>query len=284
MSDTNQNEDETEAEQTDDKHSSTGESPSASDRAGERGQPERDSHAGTGRDGQTDGDRPPRSGQPEDGGQQSSQGRQPVDDGQHGRGGRQPGGRTRGATNGHEQPAGGYQATAGTGLDSNVAAALSYLLGWVTGIVFLLIEKEDDFVRFHAAQSIVVTGALTVGYFVFFRLFIELLGAIGIYSVLWIGALIRLGGLVAVVVLMYMAYDGRWYRVPIAADIADDIISDQSRTVQPRQPRGQHSAGHQQAAGHQSTTGRPASRGQQSEQRTRAGEQPTNQQRSTQNQ
>ena len=40
-----------------------------------------------------------------------------------------------------------------TGLDANVAAALSYLVGFVTGIIFLLVEKENKFVRFHAMQS-----------------------------------------------------------------------------------------------------------------------------------
>ena len=54
------------------------------------------------------------------------------------------------------QPAGG------TGLSSNVAGALCYLLGLVTGIVFLMIEKEDRFVRFHAMQSIVLSVAVFV--------------------------------------------------------------------------------------------------------------------------
>jgi uncharacterized membrane protein len=40
-----------------------------------------------------------------------------------------------------------------TGLDENLAAALSYLLGFITGIVFLVIEKDSRFVRFHAMQS-----------------------------------------------------------------------------------------------------------------------------------
>ena len=40
-----------------------------------------------------------------------------------------------------------------TGLDANLAAALSYLVGFVTGIIFLLVEKENKFVRFHAMQS-----------------------------------------------------------------------------------------------------------------------------------
>ena len=49
-----------------------------------------------------------------------------------------------------------------TGLDENIAGLLCYVLGWVSGIVFILIERENKFVRFHAIQSIVVFGVLTV--------------------------------------------------------------------------------------------------------------------------
>ncbi|MQY55153.1 MAG: hypothetical protein GH156_01060, partial [Dehalococcoidia bacterium] len=43
----------------------------------------------------------------------------------------------------------------GTGIEPNIAGLLCYVLGWVTGLVFFLIEKDDEFVRFHAMQSII---------------------------------------------------------------------------------------------------------------------------------
>ena len=49
-----------------------------------------------------------------------------------------------------------------TGLQENVAGLLCYVLGWVTGLIFILIEKENKFVRFHAMQSIVTFGSITV--------------------------------------------------------------------------------------------------------------------------
>ena len=49
-----------------------------------------------------------------------------------------------------------------TGLEPNVAGLLCYLGGWITGIVFLVIEQKNKFVRFHALQSIVTFGALTI--------------------------------------------------------------------------------------------------------------------------
>ena len=48
------------------------------------------------------------------------------------------------------------------GLDRNIVALLAYVLGWVSGLIVILIEKEDEFVRFHAMQSIVTFGALTI--------------------------------------------------------------------------------------------------------------------------
>ena len=49
-----------------------------------------------------------------------------------------------------------------TGLDNNVAAGLCYVFGWLSGLIFLLIEKEDQDVRFHAMQSVIVFGGLTL--------------------------------------------------------------------------------------------------------------------------
>ena len=49
-----------------------------------------------------------------------------------------------------------------TGLQENVAGLLCYILGWVTGIIFLILEPENKFVKFHAIQSIIVFGALSI--------------------------------------------------------------------------------------------------------------------------
>ena len=47
-------------------------------------------------------------------------------------------------------------------LKPNIAGLLCYLLFWVTGIIFLILEKKNQFVRFHAMQSIITFGALTI--------------------------------------------------------------------------------------------------------------------------
>ena len=108
-----------------------------------------------------------------------------------------------------------------TGLQENVAGLLCYLLGWLTGIIFLLIDKRP-FVRFHAAQSIVVFGGLTILRIILSFGFLH--G--GVYTFgLWslISLLVSIVTLIAWIVLMIMAYQGKLFEVPIAAPIAKNI-------------------------------------------------------------
>mgnify|MGYP001075015846 CR=1 FL=1 len=102
----------------------------------------------------------------------------------------------------------------GTGLEPNVAGLLCYLFGWVSGLIFFLIEK-DSFVRFHAMQSIIVFGAITVLSIIFGILFmVPFVGAI-LGAILWIGTLILW------ILLMVKAYQGERFKLPIAGDIAE---------------------------------------------------------------
>ncbi|MBI3999211.1 MAG: DUF4870 domain-containing protein [Candidatus Omnitrophica bacterium] len=99
-----------------------------------------------------------------------------------------------------------------TGIRPNVEALLTYLLGFVTGLIFLLIEKKNKFVRFHAMQSIVVFGAVFVAQWV-----ISLIPYLGIL----ISGLLSLLGVVLWIVLMVKAYQGETFKLPWAGDIAE---------------------------------------------------------------
>ena len=113
-------------------------------------------------------------------------------------------------------------APAASGLSENVAAMLSYVLGWLTGIIFLVIDKRP-FVRFHAAQSIVVFGALTILriLFTFFFLGGYSFGLFWLWTML--SLLLTLAFFLAWILLMVMAYQGKTFEVPIAAGIAKSI-------------------------------------------------------------
>ena len=108
------------------------------------------------------------------------------------------------------------------GLAENVAGLLCYLLGWITGIIFLLIDKRP-WVRFQAAQSIAVFGGLTV-IRIALGVMSGMIGGLLGYSVLgMIGMLVGLLGLVLWVFLMVKAFKHETFRVPVAAGIADSI-------------------------------------------------------------
>lgn len=124
-----------------------------------------------------------------------------------------------------------------TGLDSNVAGALSYLLGVVTGVIFYVLEPEDEYVRFHAAQSIATFGILFVAYVALSVIgtmvsvaFLAGGGAgffVGSMLSLFLGLawlVMGLGSLALWVFLMVRAYQGRTVRVPVAAGIADRLV------------------------------------------------------------
>jgi uncharacterized membrane protein len=103
-------------------------------------------------------------------------------------------------------------------LKENQAGALCYVLLWVTGIVFILIDKRP-FVRFHAAQSIVVFGALQVASWAVEVMFGSHL--IGIFSVYRLIALVEF---VLWLVLIIKAFQGERFRVPLAADVAEQLF------------------------------------------------------------
>jgi uncharacterized membrane protein len=103
----------------------------------------------------------------------------------------------------------------GTGLDPNVAALLSYLLGWISGLIFYLIEEKDEYVRFHAVQSIIVFGAITVVSIVFGVLFlVPFIGPI-------IGGFLWIASVALWIILMVKAYQGERFKLPVAGDLAE---------------------------------------------------------------
>lgn len=117
--------------------------------------------------------------------------------------------------------------SSGTGLSPNVAGALAYLLGPLTGILFLVLEKENRFVRFHAAQSVVVGIAMVALYIVLTILnsilaVVPIIGwIIGILLTLVVG----LGSFVLWLLLMFQAFQGREWEVPGLAPYARRMIS-----------------------------------------------------------
>lgn len=97
------------------------------------------------------------------------------------------------------------------GLNQNIAGLLAYIAGVVSGIIFLVIEKENTFVRFHAYQSIMVTVGL----------FILSIGLSFVPLVGWIISLLLAPvGFILWIVCMYKAYQGEVFKLPIVGEMA----------------------------------------------------------------
>jgi uncharacterized membrane protein len=101
-----------------------------------------------------------------------------------------------------------------TGFDANVAAALAYLVGFVTGIIFLLVERENKFVRVHAMQStLLFIGIILVDVVLnmipFLGFLVVMIIVIPLSAVLWL-------------LLMYKAYQGEEYKLPLVGQMAAD--------------------------------------------------------------
>jgi uncharacterized membrane protein len=102
------------------------------------------------------------------------------------------------------------------GLDANLAAALSYLLGFVSGIIVLVLEKENRFVRFHALQSVLAFGGITLLW--------VLLNAVPILGFL-LGVLVIIPGSAVIwLVMMFKAYQGDEFKLPLVGPIAAERI------------------------------------------------------------
>jgi len=97
------------------------------------------------------------------------------------------------------------------GMGARTAGWLSYLGGWVTGLIFLLLKRENRFVRFHAMQSLIFFGAISMVTTVFSH--ILLLG--------FSGAGLGFVSFICWIVLMVAAARGRYYKLPIIGDYAE---------------------------------------------------------------
>src|SRR5260370_28717689 len=122
-----------------------------------------------------------------------------------------------------------------TGLDENVAALLSYIFGWLSGLIFLLLEKESRLVRFHAMQSIllnvlsVVIGiVLWIVTFIFVLIASQLAGFLGtivglLATLIWIAFCVGL--LIAWVMCLIKAYQGLFFKLPVIGDFGEKFVN-----------------------------------------------------------
>jgi uncharacterized membrane protein len=115
--------------------------------------------------------------------------------------------------------------SATAGMEENVAALVSYIFGWITGLIFLLIDKRA-FVKFHAAQSIAFNICIIpiwIGLWIvwFIIAHIPLIGLLGLV----IFPIFGLAVFATWIFLMYKAYSHEMFKLPIIGDMVEKMVN-----------------------------------------------------------
>jgi uncharacterized membrane protein len=134
-----------------------------------------------------------------------------------------------------QNPPPGLAGKSSTGLDENIAALLTYVFGWVSGLIFFLLEKDSKLVRFHAMQSILFNVFVAVlcfaGWIVTIVLVLiasqlpDILGTVvGLLATLvWI--ILGAGLLIAWILCLVRAYQGKFFKLPVIGNLAEKIVN-----------------------------------------------------------
>jgi uncharacterized membrane protein len=122
-----------------------------------------------------------------------------------------------------------------TGLEENIAALLAYIFGWVSGLVFYLIEKDSKLVRFHAMQSIlfcVVVAVLGIALWIvtFLLLLVgaaapDVMGSLLALLATFIWLIFSIAFLIAWVLCVVRAYQGQFFKLPLIGNMAEKIVN-----------------------------------------------------------
>lgn len=122
-------------------------------------------------------------------------------------------------------------AKSSTGLDENLAALLSYIAGWISGLIFFLIEKDSRLVRFHAMQSLllnilvivigIVVWVVTV---VLWLISTQISGIVSmlvslVSTLFWV--VFGIAILIAWIMCLVKAFQSQYFKLPIIGNFAE---------------------------------------------------------------
>ena len=134
-----------------------------------------------------------------------------------------------------QNPPPGLAGKSSTGLDENIAALLTYIFGWVSGLIFFLIEKDSKLVRFHAMQSIlfnvgvgVLVFLLWIVTFVLVLVLAQVSDVLGtvvglLATLLWLVLIVGL--LIIFILCLVRAYQGKFFKLPVVGNLAEKIVN-----------------------------------------------------------
>jgi uncharacterized membrane protein len=100
--------------------------------------------------------------------------------------------------------------------NENLMGAGAYLLWWVTGIIFLVIEKENKFVRYHAMQSLLLFGPIHILLIVLS--FVPIIGWL-------VGIFLSLGAFILWIICMWKAFQGEMFKLPYVSPLVEKQLA-----------------------------------------------------------
>src|SRR5687767_5387957 len=122
-------------------------------------------------------------------------------------------------------------AKSSTGLDENVAALMSYVMTWVSGLIFFFIEKDSRLVRFHAMQAILLGGTaivLGIGLWIAWVILLIIVAQISDVLTMLLNVVFGLllfvffiGLFIAWILSMVKAYQGQYFKLPVFGNFAE---------------------------------------------------------------
>jgi len=134
-----------------------------------------------------------------------------------------------------ENPPSAQIGKSSTGLDENIAALLSYVFGWISGLVFFLIEKDSKLVRFHAMQSIlfcvlvavlgIALWVVTLLYFLVGAMLPDIMGSLLALLGTFIWLIFSVALLIAWILCLVRAYQGQFFKLPVIGNMAEKIVN-----------------------------------------------------------
>ena len=102
------------------------------------------------------------------------------------------------------------------GMKVGTAGLLCYLFSWVGGLVFFLLERDNRFIRFHATQSILFFGTMSI---------LGWVCSLFPFALFGLGGVVGLVGFIGWIVLMVAAHRGRYYKLPLFGDVAEQLAN-----------------------------------------------------------
>jgi uncharacterized membrane protein len=104
--------------------------------------------------------------------------------------------------------------------NDNMMGAVAYLLGFVTGIVLLIVEKKSSFVRFHAMQSTILFGGVFI-----LNIVLGIIPVLGWVVALLVSPVLMIVSFILWLVLMWKAYNGEMYKLPYIGELAEKQLA-----------------------------------------------------------